>query len=443
MNQLRLIDLVNNEKTDKNTIHSYLNLYESLFNNKKNSCTNVIEIGIESGGSIQLWHDYFQNAIIYGCDVNEETDAINQIKNDRIKLFNSINIYDSLFIKKIQNIEFDIAIDNGPHTLDSMIKFIELYLPLMKEDGILIIEDVKDIGWLDILRSYVPHELKNNIKTYDLRVIKGRYDDIVFVIDKRIKSKPHLISTIEEKSNLDICLVINTCKNYSSNINELIKQINIYNNVFPKENILIISGQENENSINVIDGIKYIKVTYSGFHLTSAIYINENIKEYSNINYWILLPDTIKFGSDFFKLIFNYYNKIKNKNGMSLPFINPCLRATMDMGILHTNHIINIGEYLKKIKIIDIDKATLLKLKKQLIYNENAFLGLPAICYHPSTKFDYLNENIPPDDFITNSKSELELSIENNIQCVYLKNIDLYKYQRNFNGPESEIIISL
>jgi cephalosporin hydroxylase len=447
---MSLIELVNNQKTDKNTVHSYLNLYESLLKNKKNSCKNVIEVGIQWGGSIKLWHDYFPNATIYGCDIYDESNIWDKIKNnDRIKLFNSTNAYDPLFINKIKDIRFDFALDDGPHTLESMIKFIELYLPLMEEDGILIIENVQDIKWLDILISFVPDELKKNIKTYDFRAVKNRYDDIVFVIDNSIK-KIKISKQIKEINNIidlnvnsDICLVINTCKQYSSNIIELIKQINLYNNVFPKENILIVSGQENENSVDSIDGIKYIKVTYTGIHLTSAIYINENIKEYSNINYWILLPDTIKFGPNFFKLIMNHYATMKSQNNQTLPFINPMLRPTMDMGILHTKHIINLEEYLKKVKIIDINKENLLKLKKQLIYDENTILGLRAICYQPSTKFNYLTDNIVPYYFITNSNSELEMSIKNNIQCVYLKNIDLYKYQQNFNGPETELIISL
>jgi len=316
MNNLKLIDIANNEKTDKNTIHSYLSIYESLLKNKRITCKNVIEIGVDEGGSIKMWHDYFSNATIYGCDIRDETIMLDEIKNnERIKLFTSTNAYDPLFINKIKDIQFDFALDNGDHTLNSMMKFIQLYLPLMKDDGILIIEDVQDITWLDILSSIVPQEYKNNIKTYDLRGIKNRYDDIVFVIDKSIKyrhpqkeSIPDSVPTInlDRETNNDCCLVINTCKQYSTNINELLNQINLYNSVFPKENILIVSGQEDENSISYIDGIKFVKVTYSGIHLTSAIYIQENVRKYLDINYWVLLPDTIKFGSSFFNLIYNY-----------------------------------------------------------------------------------------------------------------------------------------
>ena len=75
-------------------------------------------------------------------------------------------------------------LDDGPHTLESMIQFIKLYSQIMTDDGILIIEDVQSIDWLDTLKTAVPEHLQPFIKTYDLRHIKGRYDDIVFTIDK-------------------------------------------------------------------------------------------------------------------------------------------------------------------------------------------------------------------------------------------------------------------
>ena len=75
-------------------------------------------------------------------------------------------------------------LDDGPHTLESMKQFIKLYSQLLTDDGILIVEDVQDWGWIDILRNEVPESLKQYVKVYDLRKNKNRYDDIVFTIDK-------------------------------------------------------------------------------------------------------------------------------------------------------------------------------------------------------------------------------------------------------------------
>jgi hypothetical protein len=75
-------------------------------------------------------------------------------------------------------------LDDGPHTLESMKQFITLYSQIMTDDGILIIEDVPSVDWIDILINEVPDHLKQFIKVYDLRHVKNRFDDIVFTIDK-------------------------------------------------------------------------------------------------------------------------------------------------------------------------------------------------------------------------------------------------------------------
>jgi predicted methyltransferase len=98
------------------------------------------------------------------------------------------NAYDlNFFNNEMLHLKFDIIIDDGPHTLESMIFFIENYSKLLEEDGILVVEDVQSIEWIDILKNVVPENLKQYISVYDLRDNKNRYDDILFVIDKSNK----------------------------------------------------------------------------------------------------------------------------------------------------------------------------------------------------------------------------------------------------------------
>ena len=245
---------------------------------------------------------------------------------------------------------------------------------------------------------------------------------------------------------MDICLVINTCKNYFTNISELINQINTYR--FPKENVLIVSAQEDENSVSYEEGIKIIKVTYTGLHQTSAIYICENIQKYSNINYWVLMPDTIKFGKAFFGRLRYYYNThLMGKEICSLPFIHPRIRPTMDMGIVHTKHIMNMSNYLNKIKLnppYTIDD--LVKLKKQFINDENLILGLTPADKNMATRFHYIYNRPNPTVCITNKRNELietRIGDQKNINQVYFVLLDLYKFQRNFNGHGSNYVMEL
>ena len=84
----------------------------------------------------------------------------------------------------LNQIKFDFILDDGPHTLESIKKFIQLYSKVITNDGILFIEDVTYWEWIEILTNEVPKNLKKYIKVYDLRPIKNRFDDIVFKIDK-------------------------------------------------------------------------------------------------------------------------------------------------------------------------------------------------------------------------------------------------------------------
>jgi cephalosporin hydroxylase len=185
---MSLEELVDNTRTDKNTRHSYLPLYQKLFISKKETAKNIIEVGIEFGGSIKLWNDFFTNATIHAIDIIPIHVIWDEIKdNERIKLYTSSDAYNEEFFNTYflnKNIKYDILIDDGPHTIESMKQFINLYSQLMTDDGILIIEDVQSWDWIDILVSEVPERLKQFIKVYDLRQIKNRYDDIVFTIDK-------------------------------------------------------------------------------------------------------------------------------------------------------------------------------------------------------------------------------------------------------------------
>ena len=99
---MSLEELADNTRTDKNTYHSYLPLYQKLMENKKETAKNVLEIGISfNSGSIKLWNDFFTNATIYGLDIMEYSRIWEGIKhNDKIILYTSTNAYNIDFFYK-------------------------------------------------------------------------------------------------------------------------------------------------------------------------------------------------------------------------------------------------------------------------------------------------------------------------------------------------------
>jgi len=180
--------------TDKNTVHSYLPTYDMLLKPIKDTAKNILEVGIgdfkeKNGGSLLLWTNYFTKATIHGVDILSLDRVLDNVISDQsIKLYCNSDAYNKNFIStNFKDIEFDFLIDDGPHTLESQEKFVELYSQLLSKNGILIVEDVQNIEWLKNLKNKTPEHLKQYIKIYDLRENKGRYDDIIFTIDKVVR----------------------------------------------------------------------------------------------------------------------------------------------------------------------------------------------------------------------------------------------------------------
>ena len=239
---------------------------------------------------------------------------------------------------------------------------------------------------------------------------------------------------------MDICLLINTCKSYKSCLTKLIPKIT--HSKFPNENVLIVSAQENQPKQYYLDNIKIIDVKYTALHLTAMLYVCENIEKYENIKYFICLPDTIDFGKDFFDNILSFYNThlSQTDNIRSVPFINPKIRPTMDMGILHKKHLLNMLPYLKELKTMNLNMNNLLRIKNQLILDENKILGFSP--QHPNSNNNTMKKLEPEQMIIiNNNRNEVIEKEHNSINKVHLKLLDLYKFQRNYG--KGALVMSL
>ena len=96
------------------------------------------------------------------------------------------------------NIKFDIIIDDGPHTLESMIYIIKNYTQLLNNNGILIIEDVQAIEWCETLYNNVEPSLQKFSYNIDRRHIKGTLDDILFIVENKQITEKYIELNIEE-----------------------------------------------------------------------------------------------------------------------------------------------------------------------------------------------------------------------------------------------------
>ena len=148
-----------------------------------------MEIGVREGGSIKLWLEYFPEAFVYGIELDTECVYWNLLDPfTRRFVIKFADAYDRQTAESYGNKRFDVIIDDGSHTLDDQRRFIEYYFHLLRDDGVMIIEDVQNIEYCKLFYHCVPEQYRECIKVYDLRARTGRSDDVLFVIDKALKS---------------------------------------------------------------------------------------------------------------------------------------------------------------------------------------------------------------------------------------------------------------
>jgi len=176
--------LVDNTRTDKNTNHSYLPVYEKLFEAKRQTAKHILEIGIAQGGSIKLWRDYFPKALIHAVDIYPQSELPSDLpKLPDVICYTNANAYGPEFLQMMY-VPLDIVIDDGPHTLESQLQCIESYVPRLDKEGILVIEDIQDWKHVQQLVDAIPPQYPCTIEVHDLRAKKQRPDDILLILQK-------------------------------------------------------------------------------------------------------------------------------------------------------------------------------------------------------------------------------------------------------------------
>lgn len=157
--------------------HFYADFYEESLKNKK--IENLLEIGIEYGGSLRAWSNLLPESNIYGADINRgylfnesniKTFYTDQLdKNELKNLFN-----------KIKNKKFDVIIDDGLHTYDANINTFEILFPLLDEkNGTYFIED---IIYKDLKRYFSYFGNDYNIKIVECLNVNENYQNCLIQI---------------------------------------------------------------------------------------------------------------------------------------------------------------------------------------------------------------------------------------------------------------------
>lgn len=132
--------------------HHYFDIYDRHLRRFRDRAVRVVEVGIYSGGSLEMWKDYFgPRCEIYGIDIEP---ACKMYEGNSVRVFigdQSDRNFWERFKQEIQGV--DIVIDDGGHLPEQQIVTFEELLPHLRPGGVYICEDVH--GTLNAFAAYV------------------------------------------------------------------------------------------------------------------------------------------------------------------------------------------------------------------------------------------------------------------------------------------------
>ncbi len=235
----------------------YLPIYERFFHAfaSKNKPVHLLEIGVQNGGSLELWKEYLpQGSKIIGIDINEKCKEIN-FSEDITFLHGSAS--DKDFIEKhLKDNTFDIIIDDGSHHSQDVITSFEMLFPKLHLGGIYLVEDCHASYWASCGGGF---RKDNSMVEYFknlLDAIHFRYYDIAEEA-KKVQDMPKLKKLLEEVKNF-------------AEYNSQIASISFYDSVIAIEKYM--QKRETLFSQTISEGVGIITSTEANLKLGMQLY---------------------------------------------------------------------------------------------------------------------------------------------------------------------------
>jgi SAM-dependent methyltransferase len=143
--------------SDKARMHKYTAVYSALFKERYEERLRVFELGLGTnnadapsnmgvfgvpGASLRGWRELFPHALIFGADVDRRI----LFQEDRIKTYYCDQLDPSSIQELWSHMDLqggaDIIIEDGLHTLEANVSFLERSLDRLRPGGVYITEDI-------------------------------------------------------------------------------------------------------------------------------------------------------------------------------------------------------------------------------------------------------------------------------------------------------------
>ena len=128
----------------------YITEYDRLFQPYHDQPVSLLEIGIQNGGSLEIWAKFFTKANKFiGCDINP---ACAQLTFDDPRIavvVSDANIDETQQLIDKLSPDFDLIIDDGSHHSSDIVRSFFCYFTRLKDGGLYIAEDLHCSYWQD------------------------------------------------------------------------------------------------------------------------------------------------------------------------------------------------------------------------------------------------------------------------------------------------------
>ncbi len=247
---------------------SYFEIYNNMFQKYKNKKITFVEVGVDRGGSLFIWKDFFsKDSRIIGIDTNPDAKKLEEYGFEIFIGDQSNENFWSDFYKKIGNI--DILLDDGGHKNIEQIITLNCSLPFINNDGKIVIEDTH--------ASYIKKHYRNPSMFSSMNFFN-------LIVDSINRRSPVVNNT---KAN------IYTNKVHSINFYESIVELNIdetkcYTNelLFNEEHIKLSSlDDENKDQKKELFILKHFKKIFNKKILSSTLEKIKILNIFRNIKY--------------------------------------------------------------------------------------------------------------------------------------------------------------